>query len=145
MNSLVATPHYCTLLSYRNTHCLLDWHWQWCPSVELICEFTVYQNVYKGLSEAQGGTRLEMGGIRFCYFFSFSEFLCLWHTKWHFLYTSLHCIFSFFFASRMKGRERMVSHLVAHTALFFHKALLQSYLLSPVKGALTLHRHQAFY
>ena len=43
-------------------------------------------------------------------------------------------------------KEIIVSHLEGHTAPLRHKALSQSYLclLSPDKGALTLHRHQAF-
>lgn len=107
----------------------------------LICEFIVNHNVYKEPSEEQRASAKEDVRI---YFLSISLFCSLntRHTD-----TSYTLFIVVFLSSSLKHRERMVPHLTAHTALLRHKALLQSYLclLSPVKGALTLHRLQAFY
>lgn len=121
------------------THCWLDWNWQCTSSVQLIWEFTVYQN--STFNQAQRETAIKRRQN-----ISVPDPLPPLSLSPRCRLTFL-VHFSFRFFSFLKQWERMVSHLAAHTAPFRHKALLQSYIcsLSPVKGALTPHRHQAFY
>lgn len=82
------------------------------------------------------GTAKTKGNWRLFFFFLFlfSVFLVPQQRLRCLVYFSVLCVF---FCQLLPG-ERMVTHLATYTARLCHKALLQSYLLSLVKGALTL-------
>lgn len=125
-------------LTYSGTHCLLGWNWQHCPICKLMCVVTVHLR-FEGDTDREP-TRKEDKIVLF--FFQPVSAPFTGDPG-----TSCKCflIVYFSFLSSIKDNERMIWHWGANTAGLWHRPHLQSYLLSPIKEALTVYHHQAFY